>query len=180
MIGFLTLLSRALYLFPLATMPRTLPLDPHHASVVLVATLPNKPFPVEWIPANHHVLYLHPEKTISGPETEEISSLAGREQKKQRYQEWSHHLQGTYSFAEYISLEHDMARMIDCIAMESYRRHTDTTIFLSYLWLHPHSIWSQIKQQDKILIASPYLDEIHTPYGDMLYLTESEIHKNIM
>jgi hypothetical protein len=198
--GFLTILTRALYLFPLSTMPRSLSITPSDypsIPVVLVATHPNQPFPSEWLHKNHRTIYLNPEKalvkTIEGLEVQDVSpslSLFASNTEKmddeteQRYEEWTEwrsHLETTsplYSRMEYISLQHNMARKIDRIIAESQQQHSDATIFISYLWMHPHSVWSDLRRQDQILVASPYLDDKHTPYGDVLYMTDSQLLKN--
>lgn len=192
--GFLTILTRALYLFPLSTMPRTRTLSTTSIPVVLVATHPSQAFPSEWMQKHHRAIYLNPEKAllkpIEGLEVQDVSpsfSLFAKtmdEETEQRYKEWTewrNHLETTsplYSRTEYVSLQHNVAEKIDRIIAESEQQHMDTTIFISYLWMHPHSVWTELRRQDQILVASPYLDDHHTPFGDMLYMTESQLLKN--
>ena len=190
-------LAKLIHIFPLFTMPRQFDMSPD-PSVVLVATHPNRPI-TEWVDRYHRAIYINPEDVVMDPvEGLDVQKVFPSHEKKkemmttedidliQRYSEWSEWrlslpLRPTarsYSLSEYQSMEHTIARRIDRIAKDSTRHHLHTTVLLSYLWLHPESVWSSIREKDKILVLAPFLDEYHKPYGDLLYIPESQLHQN--
>jgi len=191
-------LAKLIHLFPLFTMPRQIIVSPD-PSVVLVATHPNRPV-TEWVDRYHRAIYINPEDAVVDPvDGLDVQDIVPSYEKKktleattedidliQRYSEWSEWrlslpLRSTarlYSLSEYQSMEHNIARRIDRIAKDSTRRHLHTTVLLSYLWLHPDSVWSSLQEQNKVLVLSPFLDEYHKPYGDLLYIPESQLLQN--
>ena len=190
-------LAKLIHIFPLFTMPRQFDMSPD-PSVVLVATHPNRPI-TEWVDRYHRAIYINPEDVVMDPvEGLDVQEVFPSHEKKkrmmttedidliQRYSEWSEWrlslpLRSTarsYSLSEYQSMEHSIARRIDRIAKDSTRRHLHTTVLLSYLWLHPESVWSSLREKNKILVLAPFLDEYHQPYGDLLYIPEYQLHQN--